>query len=104
VKKTVIATIAIWAMGISSAAALVSTLARPPAAKAQLESPVAVPEPPVDISGFKVPVASLVASPAQIVRAQLHAPAKPAKPRDMKCSAFRSMQLGPVDRGVRYCK
>jgi hypothetical protein len=101
--KTVVATIAIWALGISSAAALVNTLARRPAPEPQA---ALAPEPkheesPPNIEHFKIPM-PLVVAPAK-VRSQLRLPVKPAK-HPMRCSGWKSLQIGPIDRGVRYCQ
>jgi hypothetical protein len=101
--KTVLATIAIWTLGISSAAALVNSLARRPAPEPQAAL-AAEPErevAPPNIEHFKVP-RPLAIAPAKI-RSQLRRPAKPAK-REMRCSGWRSLQIGPIDRGVRYCR
>ena len=103
-KKAVLATVAIWLTGVSSAAALVSTLSKPPVApKPVAEAPVApAPEPSIDIDKFKVPGARIINVPTQVVTSQIRAAVKPK--REMKCSEFRSLQFGPVNSGVRYCK
>jgi hypothetical protein len=105
-KKTVLATIAIWGLGISSAAALVNTLAKPPVPKqvAEAAPPPPAETAPIDLDQFKVPRPSIVSAPVKALRAQLQVPVKAVPKRDMKCTEFRSMQFGPVDHGVRYCK
>ena len=101
-KKIVLATIAIWAAGIGSAAALVNTLAKPPVPVAQVEAPAPAPAPPPNVEHFKVPRPMALAPVVKAVRTQIRAP-KRVK-REMKCGEWKSLQIGPVDRGVRYCK
>jgi hypothetical protein len=104
-KKTVLATIAIWFAGIGSAAALVTTLARPPKPMAheEMSQPEpAPPEPPPNIDHFKVPKPLDALSPAK-VRAQIKVPFK-RKTKEMRCSSPHSMQMGEIDRSVRYCQ
>jgi hypothetical protein len=102
-RKLVVATIAIWAAGMGSAAALVTTLSRQPlpVGHTELAREPAREEPPPDIARFKVPRPFEMLS-APKVRSQLNVPVKPR--REMKCGAFRSMQAGPVDQAVRYCQ
>jgi hypothetical protein len=101
--KLVIVTIGIWASGIGSAAALVTTLARKPVAPPATEVAHAAvahdPEP--DVEHFKVPKPlEFVSAPK--VRSQLRLPSKKAK--TMRCGEYKPLQIGPVDRGVRYCQ
>jgi hypothetical protein len=102
-RKVVVATIAIWAAGMGSAAALVTTLSRPPVpvSPTELAREPAREEPPPDLARFKVPrPLDLLSAPAK-VRSEVRLPIKPR--REMKCGAFRSMQAGPMDHAVRYC-
>jgi hypothetical protein len=103
--KTLLATIAIWGAGISSAAALVNTLAKPPVAPvAAVEAPKPEePAPPPNVDHFKVPKPLAAAAPK--VRAQVKVPVKKAKAVGMThCTTERSMQMGPIDHSVRYCR
>jgi hypothetical protein len=102
-RKLVLVTVGIWAVGIGSAAALVTTLARKPVPVVQeaLARESGREEPVADIERFKVPGPLVVAAPK--LRAQIRMPGSPAK-RKMRCSGFKPMQIGPIDHGVRYCE
>ena len=105
-KKTVFATIAIWLTGVGSAAALVTTLTRPPKPVAHDEmaqTEPAPPEAPPNIDRFKVPKPLPALSPAA-VRSQIRIPLKAKPKKEMRCGAPRSLQIGPIDRSVRYCQ
>src|SRR5262245_53702649 len=102
-KKMTIVTVAIWLTAVSSAAALVNVLAHPPspvveALKIDVPRDPA-PEIPVNLDHFKVPRPNI--EPAR-VRTQLSF--SRAKKIELRCSGWKSMQLGPVDRSVRYCQ
>jgi len=102
--KWVLVTIAVWGAGIGSAAALVKTLTLPLLPKAPVEAVHdLVREAPLpDIDNFKVP--GPIATPVIAkVRSHVRPPAKRPK-REMRCGEFKSMQIGPVDRGVKYCQ
>jgi hypothetical protein len=103
--KTIVLTIAIWGLGIGSAAALVTTLSRrpTPVAEAPAPPPPVVAEIVPNIEHFKIPKPIAVAP--EKVRSHLRLPTKPAKPKkDMRCTGWRPLQIGPIDRGVRYCQ
>lgn len=100
-KTMTVVTVAIWLTGVSSAAALASVLVRPPTpAPAPIaETPPVADEPPPNLEHFKLPIPQV--EPAK-VRSQVGFVR--TKKAEKRCSDFKPMNLGPIEKSVRYCE
>lgn len=100
-KTITLVTVGIWLTGVSSAAALVTTLAKPPAPVEAVKTEAPrdpAPEVVLNLDSFKLPRPNV--EPPK-VRSQLTF-SRPKK-KQLKCSGPKSMNLGPIDKTVRYC-
>jgi hypothetical protein len=99
-KTMTVVTVAIWLTGVSSAAALANVLTKPPTPVVKAEAP-ALPavEVPPNLDHFKIPTPNV-----EPVRVRSQIGFVRAKKTEKRCSDWKPMQLGPIDRGVRYCE
>ena len=121
--KLGVATITVWALGLTSAGALAYTLNKPllpPQPPAVVEPtrvvvlaprlPAPPPAPPVQPKDeprvVTVPVVEIVGRPqAPPVRAALTVKDDTWRDlSDMRCSDWKSLSSGSMDQGVRYCQ